>query len=116
MSEQKEPSGNPWMKSLFIWVGVLLALFVFVAMFDSASRTSAATSIGYSDFLSRVAEGTVRDVEISGDQVSGTLTNDTPFRTYSPGDPQLVDRLAAKGVKFRAKPEEQTSIWVYILY
>ena len=32
MSEDKEPQGggtNPWMKSLFIWAGILLALVLF---------------------------------------------------------------------------------------
>ena len=30
MNDDKQPGGNPWMKSLLIWVGILAALAVFV--------------------------------------------------------------------------------------
>ena len=115
MSDDKEPQGNPWMKSLLIWVGILLALVMFVSLFDGNSRAASGNAIPYSEFLQRVDEGTVKDVEIAGDQVSGKFTNDSAFRTTAPNDPQLVQRLAEKGITFRAKAEEQGSIWQYIL-
>ena len=117
MSEDKEPQGNPWMKSLVIWGGVILAVLLFASMFDSSARQArSGEQIAYSEFLNRVDEGSVKDVEISGDQVTGKFTNDSSFRTYSPGDPQLVQRLADKGVSFRGRPEEQTSFWMILLY
>src|SRR3546814_6266000 len=41
-----------------------------------------------------------------------------PYTTLfrSPEDPQLVERLQSKGVRFDAKPEEQSSILMMILY
>ena len=116
MGDEKEPQGNPWMKSLLIWVGILLALVAFVSMFDSSSRRADANAIPYSEFLSRVEEGSVKDVEIAGDVVTGKLNNDQSFRTIAPADPQLVQRLADKGVSFRAKAEEQASFWMILLY
>ncbi|SNS73417.1 membrane protease FtsH catalytic subunit [Sphingomonas laterariae] len=116
MGDEKEPQGNPWMKSLLIWVGILLALVAFVSMFDSSSRRTDANAIPYSEFLNRVEEGSVKDVEIAGDVVTGKLSNDQTFRTIAPADPQLVERLAAKGVSFRAKAEEQASFWMILLY
>ena len=84
---------NPWMKSLLIWVGILLSLAIVVTMFDG--RTSAATgnAIAYSAFLDKVDEGTVKDVTISRDQISGTLSSGEKFRTDPVSDPQLTDRL-----------------------
>src|SRR3546814_6979846 len=38
------------------------------------------------------------------------------FTTFAPEDPQLVERLQSKGVRFDAKPEEQSSILMMILY
>ncbi|PTD21140.1 ATP-dependent zinc metalloprotease FtsH [Sphingomonas fennica] len=116
MNDDKEPQGNPWMKSLLIWVGILLALVAFVSMFDSSSRRADASAIPYSEFLNHVEEGTVKDVEITGDVVTGKLNNDQSFRTIAPSDPQLVQRLAEKGVNFRAKAEEQASFWMILLY
>ena len=117
MSEDKEPQNNPWMKSLLIWVGILLGLVLFVSLFDSSARTmGGGDSIAYSDFLQRLDEGSVKDVEIAGEAVSGKFTNDATFHTYSPNDPQLVQRLAEKGVRFQARPEEQTSFWMILVY
>ena len=116
MNDDKEPQANPWMKSLLIWVGILLALVLFVSMFDNSSRGSEGSSIAYSEFLARVDEGTVKNAEIAGNVISGKLTNDQSFRTYAPQDANLVDRLTRKGVEFRAKPEEQASFWMIMIY
>ena len=108
---------NPWLRSLALWIGILLAVVLFVSVFDSNSKSSAqGTAIAYSDFLAKVDEGSVKTAEIRGQQIVGTLTNDQPFATYAPEDPRLVERLQAKGVRFDAKPEEQSSILMMILY
>jgi cell division protease FtsH len=119
--DNKDPQGqggggNPWMKSLFIWAGILLALVLFVQIIDGGNRTGQGEGIAYSDFLTRVDEGTVKSVTIGKDIVSGELTNGEKFRTYAPQDVQLVDRLKEKGVAFSAEPEQQTSVWLILLY
>src|ERR1700712_4782299 len=97
MNDEKEPqSSNPWVKSLAIWVGILLALVLFVSVFDSSARDRDSSSIAYSDFLRRVDDGGVKSVEIAGDVITGKLTGDQSFRTYAPKDDGLIDRLAAK--------------------
>ncbi len=121
MSDNKDPQGgnngtNPWMKSLFIWAGILLALVLFVQIVDGGGRSSAANGIAYSDFLNRIDEGSVKSVTIGKDIVSGELANGEKFRTYAPQDVQLVDRLKEKGVAFSAEPEQQTSVWLILLY
>jgi cell division protease FtsH len=119
---EKDPNGgnnngsNPWMKSLFIWAGILLALVLFVQVVDGGGRSAAADGMAYSEFLNRVDEGSVKEVVIGKDVISGRLTNDETFRTYAPQDVQLVDRLKEKGVAFSAQPEEQTSVWLILLY
>ena len=117
MSDEKEPKpSNPWMKSLAIWMGILLALVVFVSMFESSSRTAAGDSIAYSEFLARVDEGTVREADIGEGVINGKYTNGSAFTTNAPNDPMLIQRLSAKNVTFRAKPAEQTSFWMIMLY
>ena len=108
--------GSPWMKSLLIWVGILLALGLFVTMFDG--RTSAANSntVAYSKFLDQIDEGTVKDVAISRDMITGTYTSGEKFRTYPISDPTLVPHLRQKNVTISAKPDEGTSVWMVLLY
>jgi len=112
------PGGtNPWMKSLLIWVGILLALAVFVTMFDGRSSTAGqGNTIAYSAFLDKVDEGTVKDVAVSRDMISGTLSSGEKFRTYPIQDPTLVQKLRDKGVTIAAKPEEGPSMWQLLLY
>ena len=66
------------------------------------------TSISYSDFLEMVEEGSVVQVTIQGDNISG-ISAQGPFKTYAPKDPELITLLRSKGVKISAKPEEDSS-------
>ncbi len=117
MNDDKTPNGNPWIKSLMIWVGILAALAVFVSVFDGRKTgATAGNGIAYSEFIAKVEEGSVKDIKISENIVSGTLSNGEAFRTYKPADPQLIERLTKANVKFTAEPEETASIWMLLLY
>jgi cell division protease FtsH len=83
---------------------------------STAQPSRTGEGIAYSDFLNRVDEGSVKSVTIGKDVVSGELSNGEKFRTYAPQDVQLVDRLKEKGVAFSAEPEQQTSVWLILLY
>jgi len=48
MNDKEKKPGNPWMKSLLIWAGVLFALVLFVQMIDGGSRTATGQAIPYS--------------------------------------------------------------------
>ena len=117
---QKQPDnnggGNPWMKSLFIWVGILVALALFVTMIDGRAASGSGSTIAYSTFLDKVDEGTVKDVNVSRDIISGSFSSGDKFRTYPISDPTLVQTLRQKGVTITARPEEGTSIWLVLLY
>ena len=117
--KQQDPGnggGNPWMRSLMIWVGILLALALFVQMFGGSSSQAAGNTIPYSTFLDRVEEGQVRQVNVSPDTITGELTNSERFRTNTPNDPQLIQRLRERGVVINARPEEGPNIWMVLLY
>ncbi|MBI0473762.1 ATP-dependent metallopeptidase FtsH/Yme1/Tma family protein [Sphingomonas sp. MA1305] len=108
--------GNPWMKSLLIWVGILLAIGLFLTQFNGTTTGAKGDTIAYSKFLDRVDEGTVKDVAISRDVITGTGTSGDKFRTYPIQDPSLVPHLREKNVTISAKPEEGTSMWMLLLY
>ncbi len=117
--KQQDPGnggGNPWMRSLMIWVGILLALALFVQMFGGSSSQASGNTIPYSTFLDRVEEGQVRQVNVAPDTITGELTNSERFRTNTPNDPQLIQRLRERGVVINARPEEGPNIWMVLLY
>jgi cell division protease FtsH len=109
--------GNNWMKSLVIWVGILVALALLVSLIDGRTIAAPGKLLSYSGFLNQVKDGAVTKVEIAGTTANGTLKDGTSFRTNLPAtpDPQLYPQLTAGGVDIVAKPEEQASIWTVIL-
>ena len=116
---EKKP-GNPWTKSLLIWVAVLFGLVLFVRAFDSGSATQG-EPLAYSEFVKQVDEGNVQSVTIATSSVgnvsvSGKMADGKAFRTVAPGDANVSDRLIAKGVGVAVKAEEQSSVWLILLY
>jgi len=116
MNDEQDPKENPWMKSMFIWAGVIVALLLTVSMFGAGAASDAGTGISYSSFRNKVEEGSVKSVAIAPDKITGELTNGDIFSTTPVGsDPSLVTLLDEKGVEYSGKPQEQASIWQIIL-
>ncbi|MGW8137152.1 ATP-dependent zinc metalloprotease FtsH [Sphingomonas zeae] len=115
-SPDPKGGGNPWMKSLLIWVGILMALALFVSLSGAGSSAQSGNQIEYSTFLDKVDEGTVKTATISRDSITGQLSSGEKFRTTPVPDSQLIPRLREKGVTFTAKTEEGPSIWMLMLY
>ncbi len=93
-------------RNLALWVIIALLLVVLFNLFQPGASKPASTQVAYSDFISEVNGGRVRDVTIMGRTVSGQLTDGRSFQTYTPEDPTLVSRLTDKGVRVVAKPED----------
>src|SRR3954463_2993452 len=121
MNDKDKKPGNPWTKSLLIWVGVLFALVLFVQMIDGGSRASTGQPIAYSEFVRQVDQGNVRSVTMatssSGNSaITGKLTGGETFHTVAPAGANVADRMIQKGVAVQVKAEESSSIWLYMLY
>ena len=98
---------NNFGRNLALWVIVALLLVALFNLFQPSSTAQrGAQQVAYSDFLNEVGAGHVRDVVIQGRTVSGQLTDGRTFQTYTPEDPNLVNRLTEKGVRVVARPEE----------
>jgi cell division protease FtsH len=93
-------------RNLALWVIIALLLVVLFNLFQPGTSRPAASMVAYSDFVTEVNGGHVRDVTIQGRTVSGTLSDGRAFQTYTPEDPSLVSRLTDKGVRVIAKPED----------
>ncbi len=93
-------------RNLALWVIIALLLVVLFNLFQPSSAQRTATPVAYSEFLGEVNNGRVRDVVIQGRTVSGHTVDGRTFQTYTPEDPNLVQRLTDKNVSVVAKPEE----------
>jgi len=117
MSENREPdgNGNPWIKSLMIWGGIFVALLLVVSMFGGPQE-AAGTQLRYSDFRERVIEGSVEEVQISPERISGKLRNGSAFTTIPvPNDTELTSLLDENGVQYAGTAPEEPNLLLYIL-
>ena len=106
---------NPNVRNFALWVIIFLLVLALVTLFQSPGSRNGSQDLSYSQFLSDVDSGRIAGVTISGNDISGTLTDGRPFSTYAPNDPTLVSRLSAKGVNFAAKPPSEGMPWYLAL-
>jgi cell division protease FtsH len=119
MSDNQEPNGNPnpnpLMRNLMIWGGIFLAMLLVVSMFSRAADPAGAP-MDYSEFRAKIAEGTVSEVQVSEDRITGTLSNGDSFSTVPvPGDTQLTKLLEDNGVRFSGAQKEEMGVFTYIM-
>ena len=107
-------------RNLALWVVIALLLVVLFNLFQPSPSQRNVQERAYSDFISDVNTGKVRDVLIqghiiSGHATSGPLNEERAFQTYAPEDPTLVSRLTEKGVKVQAQKEDQDNHLINVL-
>jgi cell division protease FtsH len=99
-------------KNLVLWIVIAVVL---LSIFNNfIDRGSNAQSLDYSDFLTQVEQGQVRDVIIEGQNIAGRLLSGTTFITYSPetNNSALIGDLVQANVAIAGKPPEQPSLLV----
>ncbi len=116
MANNEKRPPNPWMKNLGLWFVILLGLVVVVNIMQGPSSSSSSSTLAYSDFLTKVDEGSIRSAEIRGEEIVGKTSNDEEYRTFNPGDTALIQRLRDKNVRFDAKPEESRSLLAQLFF
>ncbi|HWK93977.1 MAG TPA: ATP-dependent zinc metalloprotease FtsH [Pseudolabrys sp.] len=102
---------NANLRNFALWVIIVLLLLALFTLFQNPSQRTSAQDISFSQLLSEVDQGRVRDVVIQGPEIRGTFANGTAFQTYAPNDPGLVQKLYNKGVSITARPLTDNVPW-----
>jgi cell division protease FtsH len=102
---------NANLRNFALWVIIVLLLLALFTLFQNPSQRTAAQDISFSQLLTEVDQGRVRDVLIQGPEIHGTFANGTAFQTYAPNDPGLVQKLYNKGVSITARPLTDNVPW-----
>jgi len=95
---------NANLRNFALWVIIVLLLLALFTLFQSPGTRTSASDISFSQLLTDVDQGRVRDVTIQGPEIHGTYTDGRGFNTYAPNDTTLVQRLYGKGVQITARP------------
>ncbi len=111
----EQPGGNPWIKTLLIWGGIFMALLLVVSMFNPRAELGAG-QMSYSEFRTKVAEGSVEQVQVGKSRIVGKLKNGQAFTTVPiAGDDSLPELLQTNGVKFSGEAPDEGNVLLYIL-
>src|SRR4026209_2253193 len=102
---------NANLRNFALWAIIVLLLLALFTLFQNPGQRTTAQDISFSQLLSEVDQGRVRDVVIQGPDIHGTFSNGTSFQTHAPNDPGLVQKLYSKGVEITARPPSDNVPW-----
>jgi len=104
---------NDLNKNILMWVVIAVVLVAVFSKFNVPTAPS--NNLSYSEFIQRVEQKSVSQVQISGQNITGEGSSGK-FQTYAPyNDPKLIDQLIVSGAKIDVKEPEGRSVFVDIL-
>ncbi|MBC8318265.1 MAG: ATP-dependent metallopeptidase FtsH/Yme1/Tma family protein [Desulfobulbaceae bacterium] len=104
---------NNFYKNLSMWLVIGLTMILLFNMFNAPQ--TGRMELSYSDFIAAVESGTVGQVIMQKDEISGTIAGQ-PFRVIAPAtDTELIPFLRDAGVNISVKQKEETPWYITIL-
>ena len=88
-----------------MWVILGATLF---SLFDKFDDTNS-NEINYSQFINDVKSGSIVEIKMAGNSISGTNIRGEEFITHNPGDLGLMGDLLKSGVSIKSSPPEKES-------
>ena len=85
-------------KNIAVWIVISLILIALFNVFEGNSERENGNVIAYSDFLQRIENGEIKEVNIDGDKVSGSTSDGRPFFSFIPKETELANELSSKGI------------------
>ncbi len=91
-----------------MWIIIVVLTIGLYNMFKSPQRSlNNNNKIIFSEFLNEVDKGRIVQVEIQGNNIRGIMSDGKEFVTYTPNDPNLIEKLSEKGVSISASPIDE---------
>ena len=106
---------NDMAKNLVLWLIIAGIILMVIEGFDTTKNE---TTLDYSEFITEVNAGRVKQVSIDGQVITGQYTDrGTVFTTIRPNlvDLKLMDDLIENNVQVTAPAPEKTSLWKQLL-
>jgi cell division protease FtsH len=101
-------------KNLVLWLVIFVAIIALYQLVHTPRSNF--QEIPYSDFLSNVEKGEVKDLEFKGEEIKGQYTNPVGdqavegFKTIGPANDDLIKKLEDKGITFKFTTDKEGSL------
>ena len=96
-------------RNALFWLAIVLTLAFLFNIFQKNQQgvNGKSEALAYSDFMAAAKSGTISDVTIKGQDVTGHYASSGgAFKTVAPLEENIVDRLQGSGVRIKAEKEE----------
>ncbi|MBB5518180.1 ATP-dependent zinc metalloprotease FtsH [Amphiplicatus metriothermophilus] len=105
-------------RNILIWGLVFIFFIIALQLFEFSSPGPTVERLSYSQFVTRIDEGAIRQAEIDGVNVKGALDNGRQFVAAIPegAAPQIADRLIAAGAETTITPVEELPLALSLLF
>lgn len=113
---KKEVTVQGMNKNLLFWLAIVLTLTFLFNIYSNSKGTQSTKSemIAYSDFMATAKTGTIADVTIKGQDLTGHYTNSGgQFHTMVPSGENIVDRLQGTGVRIKAEAQDGDKVSIF---
>ncbi len=93
-------------RNLALWVIIALLVYSVFNFFQGSSRQGTQAQLAFSDFVTAVESGEIRDVTMQGNNITGHYRDGRNFSTYAPDDANLIPKLTEGRVRISATPAD----------
>jgi len=96
-------------RNMALWLVIALLVFALFNLFQGTTQRGQELPLAFSDFLTSVEAGDIRDVTLQGSGITGHYRDGRNFSTYAPDNANLVPILTKYGVRISALPYDDDS-------
>ena len=96
-------------RNMALWLVIALLVFALFNLFQGTAQRGQELPLAFSDFLTSVEAGDIRNVTLQGSHITGHYRDGRNFSTYAPDNANLVPILTKYGVRISALPYDDDS-------
>ena len=96
-------------RNITLWLVIAFLVFALFNLFQGTAQRGQELPLAFSDFLTSVEAGDIRDVTLQGSGITGHYRDGRNFSTYAPDNANLVPILTKYGVRISALPYDDES-------
>ncbi len=106
---------NSTVKTIIFWVVILISAVALWQVVKTANAGNKIKEINFSEFMAAVDQGTVKDVTLTGMEVTGKSGDGSQFHTTAPANyPEMIKKLQEKNVSITVKDVSNSS-WGWLV-
>jgi len=102
-------------RNIAFWVVLFLLILALFNLFSGPGGTLQSNERTYSDFVSAVQGGDVKNVTLDGEQIRYTTESGGTYVTIKPGDAEVTKLLIDENIPVRAEKQQQSGFQSFLI-